>query len=75
MTLPYERTNAVNWTREFLRDIANGTIKKIPKDVREQARSLLKHYPGEYDLRCVIEKNDREVFDTLEGFMEKLKSK
>ncbi len=51
MTLPYERTNAVNWTREFLYDLLDPKkTPRIPKEIRQRARSLLKHYPTEYDM-------------------------
>jgi len=51
MTLPYERTNAVNRTREFLYDLLDPKkTPRIPKEIRQRARSLLKHYPTEYDM-------------------------
>lgn len=52
MTLPSERTRAVLNTRQFLLRLAhpygNG-IKGISRRVREEARRLLRHYPGWYD--------------------------
>ncbi len=55
MTLPYERTRAVINAREFLFRLStpyieNG-IKKIPAAVRDEARRLLRHYPGVVDLK------------------------
>jgi hypothetical protein len=51
MTLPYERTNAVNYTREFLRDLLDPKkTPRIPRELRRRAGSLLKHYPTEYDM-------------------------
>jgi hypothetical protein len=51
MTLPYERTNAVNWTREFLYDLLDPKkTPRIPRELRRRAGSLLKHYPTEYDM-------------------------
>jgi hypothetical protein len=51
MTLPYERTNAVNWAREFLYDLLDPKkTPRIPKDIRRRAGSILKHYPTEYDM-------------------------
>jgi hypothetical protein len=61
MTLPYERTRAVIYTRNFLVDLMHR--KGIPKDVREQARSLLKHYPMNIDMRLV---GDNPVFAILD---------
>jgi hypothetical protein len=51
MTLPYERTNAVNWTREFLYDLLDPKkTPRIPRELRRRAGSLLKHYPTEFDM-------------------------
>lgn len=55
MTLPNERTRAVIYTREFLVRLASAygenAIKRVPADVRAEARRLLKHYPSPVDLR------------------------
>lgn len=40
-------------TRDFLRRLCSpycGGIKKVPREVRDEARGLLKHYPNGYDL-------------------------
>lgn len=52
MTLPAERTNAVLDVRDFLRNLSDPKkTPRVPGDVRRTARALLKHYPGEYDMR------------------------
>jgi len=49
MTLPYERKNAVLRTQRFLLDLSNPRITpRVPKEIREIARGLLKHYPSEF---------------------------
>lgn len=51
MTLPYERKNAVKWTQRFLLDLSNPRITpRVPKEIRERARSLLRHYPLDIDM-------------------------
>lgn len=55
MTMPDERTTTVIETRKFLLALANGEIKRIPKVVRLQARLLLKHYPGEFDMKRAVQ--------------------
>lgn len=53
MTLPRERTSAVIRAGEFLLRLCspyNGGIKGIPREVREEARRILRHYPGPYHL-------------------------
>lgn len=55
MTLPYERTNAVVRASEFLRKLSHPYegFKRIPKEVREQARRILRHYPREFEMEQV----------------------
>lgn len=49
MTLPYEEKRAVNYTREFLYDLLiPSKTPRVPKEVRDRARSLLRHYPSPY---------------------------
>ena len=51
MTMPDERYRAVLYAEEFLRAIADPAItKRIPKDIRQRARGVLRHYPNAYDL-------------------------
>lgn len=53
MTLPCERTRSVLSTHDFLLRLATpygGGLKRIPKDVRDEARRLLRHYPHWFDL-------------------------
>lgn len=57
MTMPCERTRAVSHAREFLRDLLDP--KKVPRiryEIRQRARRVLKHFPGEQDMEQVIEK-------------------
>jgi len=59
ITLPNERLRAVLNTREFLLRLASpytpGGFKRIPLEVRRQARWLLKHFPGNYDMNKVAQ--------------------
>ena len=54
MTMPYERTHAVIHAVEFLTRLVspynkNG-IKKIPKEVRQEALRVLRHFPRPFDI-------------------------
>ncbi len=51
MTLPDERYRAVKWAEGFLSRLAGGQIARVPKAVREEARSILRHYPGSWDMQ------------------------
>lgn len=54
MTLPYQRTNSVARAREFLLRLSSpygeDGIKGIKKEVRQEARDILRHFP----LRCEL---------------------
>ena len=50
MTLPDERYRAVKFAEQFLSRLAGGQYARVPKAVRDEARSILRHYPSEYDM-------------------------
>ncbi len=67
--MPDERTRSVLRTRDFLLRLlspADGH-KRIPRPVREEARRLLKHYPGVVDLSLAGERAPN-VFDSEEAW-------
>lgn len=68
MTLPDERYRAVKHTEQFLQRLAGGEIPRIPKAVREEARSLLRHYPGQWDMQ----RTARMAPDVFQEQMEEL---
>ena len=49
MTLPDERYRAVVQTIQFLTDVCN--TPRVPKVIKQQARSLLRHYPSAWDMQ------------------------
>ena len=53
MTLPDERYRAVVQTIQFLTDICN--TPRVPKTIKERARSLLRHYPSAWDMKAAAE--------------------
>lgn len=51
MTIPVERSRAVVNTREFLTLLLDPkATPRVPRAIRLEARSLLKHYPATYDI-------------------------
>lgn len=51
MTTPAERTLAILQAREFLRSLTSpAETSGVPASVREEARNLLRHYPGTGDI-------------------------
>jgi hypothetical protein len=65
MTLPDERYRAVRVAEQFLQRLAGGYYSRVPKAVREEARSILRHYPGQWDL-------DRAAAAAPEVFTERM---
>ena len=56
MTLPDERYRAVLYAEEFLRAISDPQItKRIPKEIRQRARGVLRHYPSVWDMQQAAE--------------------
>jgi hypothetical protein len=51
MTLPDERYRAVKYAGEFLSRLAGGEYPRMPKAVRDEARSILRHYPNSWDMQ------------------------
>jgi hypothetical protein len=53
MTLPDERYRAVMETMRFLTDLCNPDVTpRVPKAIRQQAHSLLRHYPSSWDMKA-----------------------
>ena len=58
MTLKDERTNAVNRAREFMRKLLspyNGGYKRVTREVKQDARAVLKHYPSDWEIEKITE--------------------
>jgi hypothetical protein len=52
MTLPDERFRSIQRTEEFLEALTNPQkTSRIPKEIREQARWCLRHYPSYHNLK------------------------
>jgi hypothetical protein len=68
MTLPDERYRAVKWAESFLLRLAGGQIARVPKAVRDEARSILRHYPNSWDM----ERASNAAPDVFQERMEQL---
>ena len=49
MTLPDERYRAVVQTQKFLVEILS--TPRVPKAIKDKARSCLRHYPNDWDMK------------------------
>jgi len=64
MTLPDERYRAVLYTRKFLQDIL--TTPRVPKSIRDGARSCLRHYPDTWDMQQAAEASPHVFAEKME---------
>lgn len=56
MTIFIERVRAIEYAREFLRDLLDPKkTPKVPREIRRQARYKLKHYPSNYEIKVIDE--------------------
>ena len=54
--MPDERYHAVMETMRFLTDLQSTEVyPRVPKQVRKQALSLLRHYPSAWDMKVASE--------------------
>jgi hypothetical protein len=59
MTVPIERTNAVIRTQKFLIDLLDPKkTPRVPRSIRQDARNLLRHYPSEFEMNVIAERED-----------------
>lgn len=66
MTLPDERYRAVLWAGRFLQSLSfSSETPRVPLKIRQEARSILRHFPSEWDM-------DRAADKAPEIFQEKM---
>jgi hypothetical protein len=69
MTLPDERYRALKWAEQFLQDLQDPkSTPRVPRHIRQRARSVLRHYPGEY----YIDEIARRAPDLITARMEEV---
>jgi len=63
MTVPSERVQAINNTREFLlRLLDPKKTPRVPRSIRKEASRCLRHYPHVFDMCDVAKKDKTGVF-------------
>jgi hypothetical protein len=54
MTLPDERYRSLVQTKKFLMELLSPHMTpRVPKDIRQHARGLLRHWPDDYHLEMM----------------------
>ena len=64
MTLPDERYRAVLQTQRFLLEIL--TTPRVPKAIKDGARSCLRHYPDTWDMQQAAEASPHVFAERME---------
>ena len=57
MTMPNERTRALIWAGEFLREMRR--CDSVPENLKTKARQILRHYPASYEIQQAATMSDR----------------
>lgn len=69
MTIASERTRAVNYTYEFLCDLMDSSkTPRVPKEIRQRARALLRHYPSRWDMEMAVQEGSSRFGDENNPF-------
>jgi hypothetical protein len=64
MTMPNERTRSIFAAKRFLLELLNSKeTKRVPKEIRRRAYSVLRHFPSAVDL-IKPAKSCPDVFDS-----------
>jgi len=74
MSTPVEQARAIAQARHFLSELCvPGKIKRVPSEVRREARCRLKHMPMSWDLpRIVEDEGAMKHREETEGYYRKL---
>lgn len=65
--MPDERFRAVLYAEEFLRALSDSSItKRIPKEIRQRARGILRHYPSTWDMQQAAEASPHVFAERME---------
>lgn len=74
MTLPDERYRSLVQTKKFLLELLSPTMTpRVPKIVRQRARSLLRHWPDDYHLEMMTIDMPRHFAKELEPLYKMVK--
>lgn len=72
--MPDERFRAVLYAEEFLRAVSDPSItKRIPKEIRQRARGILRHYPSTWDMQRAADGAPDVFAERMEDVMRMMK--
>jgi hypothetical protein len=63
MNKPEERYRALKQSRKLLEELCDpGKTPRVPSIIRDRARTILRHYPTDYDIECLAD-NSPELLE------------
>lgn len=69
MTIASERTRAVIYTEQFLVELLDPRkTPRVPRDIRQRAAALLRHYPSQYDMEITVQEGSSRFGDERNPF-------
>lgn len=58
MSIPSERTRALRYAKQLLIDLTHhSTTKRIPSEIRQRARGVLRHWPFDHELEDALKRS------------------
>jgi hypothetical protein len=67
VTLPDERYRALKMAESFMQDLLDPSkTPRVPRHIRQRARSVLRHYPGSYYLEQMARRSPDIITAELE---------
>ena len=65
MTVPAERSLSIEYAEKFLLDLLDPkATPKVPKEIRERARRVLRHFPNSFHVKIAAKKAP-EIFGVI----------
>jgi hypothetical protein len=62
MTMPVERTRALIWARELFEELLDSDLNPhVPKNIRDQARCVLRHYPSRSEIESLAKRDENNT--------------
>lgn len=74
MTLPDERYRAIIQAEKFLKLLCSpSSTPRVPRDIREQAAGILRHYPSSWDLKSIEAHAPHVIQENMEPLYKMIK--
>jgi hypothetical protein len=72
MTMPNERTRALIWAGEFLREVRR--CDSVPENLKAKAYQILRHYPATFEIQQAATMSEHGLFSAWLATVENIGS-